>query len=139
MNGPIPPVTGEQAGKETCIKLRGVSIVNRNLWRAEGLDQTADEIRALALAPDGTLWVATQNGVATYNRGRFIAVDTGVKGLCLNLAFDASGHLYVESTRGILRGQQDASGLYRFNLVAPPRRPQCTATLVAKAVKAASS
>lgn len=77
-----------------------------------------DEIRALALAPDGVLWVATQNGIARQSRGQFIAVSTGVPGLCLGLAFDAQGLLYVDSTKGVLRGQPDASGQYQFNLVA---------------------
>jgi diguanylate cyclase (GGDEF)-like protein len=84
---------------------------------ADGLP--TDEIRALAQAPDGTLWVATQNGIARHSRDRFLSVDIGVKGICLGLAFDADGHLYVESTRGILRGQMSAPGQYSFTLVAP--------------------
>jgi diguanylate cyclase (GGDEF)-like protein len=84
---------------------------------AEGLEDT--EIRALAESPDGILWVATQNGVARRTGSNFQPVDSGAKGLFLAIAFDPHGNLYLEHSSGILRGQLDSSGSYRFTMVAP--------------------
>jgi diguanylate cyclase (GGDEF)-like protein len=84
---------------------------------AEGLPH--EEIRNLAESPDGVLWAATQDGVARRVGGRFEAVDVGVKGIFLSLAFDSRGWLYLEHRSGILRGVPDGHGGYRFAMVAP--------------------
>lgn len=47
--GAIPAVPCQETGEETCVELRCMSIIDRNLRRAEGLDQTADEIEDLDL------------------------------------------------------------------------------------------
>jgi diguanylate cyclase (GGDEF)-like protein len=84
---------------------------------AEGLEDT--EIRSVAESPEGVLWVATQNGIVRRNGSGFQPVDTGAKGLFLALAFDAQGNLYLEHNSGILRGLRDATGVYRFSMIAP--------------------
>jgi len=84
---------------------------------AEGLPHA--EIRSLAEAPDGTLWVATQDGVARRHGANFESIDPGVKGIFLGLDFDAKGRLYLEHSTGIIRGQRDDAGVYRFSMVAP--------------------
>jgi diguanylate cyclase (GGDEF)-like protein len=84
---------------------------------AEGLEDT--EIRSLAESPEGVLWVATQNGVARLNGSRFQLVDAGAKGLFLAIAFDPHGNLYLEHNSGILRGQRDSAGAYRFSMIVP--------------------
>ena len=84
---------------------------------AEGLEDT--EIRSLAESPEGVLWVATQNGIARRSGSGFQPVDTGVKGLFLAVAFDPQGNLYLEHNSGILRGQRDSTGAYRFTMIVP--------------------
>jgi diguanylate cyclase (GGDEF)-like protein len=83
----------------------------------EGLPNS--EIRSLAESPDGSLWVATQDEIARSIRGRFIPLDTGIKGLFLGLGFDSKGTLYLENTSGILRGLPGGEGSYRFTMAAP--------------------
>ena len=82
----------------------------------EGLPNS--EIRSLAESLDGSLWAATQDGIARSIRGRFVSVDVGVKGIFLGLGFDSKGILYLEHTSGILRGQPDGKGGYRFTMAA---------------------
>lgn len=48
-SGTITSMAGEQAGEEACIQLWGVSVVDGYLWRAQGLNKTADEIKYFIL------------------------------------------------------------------------------------------
>jgi len=89
----------------------------QSFGHAEGLEDT--EIRSLAESPDGVLWVATQNGIARRNGSGFQPVDTGAKGLFLAIAFDPQGNLYLEHNSGILRGERDSTGAYRFTMIVP--------------------
>ena len=88
----------------------------QSFGHAAGLEDT--EIRSLAESPQGVLWVATQNGLARRSGSKFIPVDAGVKGLFLAVAFDSRGNLYLEHSTGILRGEPDNSGSYRFTMIA---------------------
>jgi diguanylate cyclase (GGDEF)-like protein len=82
---------------------------------AEGLPNS--EIRGLAESPEGVLWVATQGGVARSTGSQFKVVDFGVQGQVQELAFDRRGRMYIEHISGIVRGEPDGAGSYRFSTV----------------------
>lgn len=84
---------------------------------AEGLPNS--EMRALAESPDGVLWVATQGGVARSEGSEFKKVNFGAEGRVQEMAFDRSGRVYLEHISGIIRGDPDGTGNYRFSTVAP--------------------
>lgn len=82
---------------------------------AEGLPSS--EIRGLAESPDGVLWVATQEGVARSAGGIFKAVDVGLTGRVQDVAFDRLGRMFLERLSGIIVGEPDGAGSYRFHTV----------------------
>lgn len=54
-----------------------------------------DNIRALAIAPDSTLWVGTEYGLATLKNGSWDSIDT-LQGYQIRaIAFDTAGHAWV--------------------------------------------
>ena len=87
----------------------------RTFSHAEGLPNS--EIRALAESPDGALWAATQGGVARSFGNQFKVVDFGQQGRVQALAFDHLGRVYLEHISGIIRGDPDGTGSYRFSTV----------------------
>jgi diguanylate cyclase (GGDEF)-like protein len=84
---------------------------------ADGLPSS--EILDLAESSDGVLWVATQSGVARQAGTRFEAVDVGKQGQIHSIAFDRLGRIYLEHISGIVRGDPNGAGQYRFSTVAP--------------------
>ena len=85
----------------------------RTFSHAEGLPNS--EIRALAESPDGGLWAATQGGVARSYGSQFKVVDFGQQGRVQGIAFDRFGRVYLEHVSGIIRGDPDGTGSYRFS------------------------
>lgn len=83
----------------------------------EGLPNS--EVRALAESPDGALWVATQGGIARSVGNEFKPVDFGQDGRVQELTFDRRGRIYLEHVSGIIRGELDGTGNYRFSTVVP--------------------
>ena len=87
----------------------------RAFSHAEGLPNS--EIRALAESPDGALWAGTQGGVARSYGSQFKVVNFGGQGRVQGLAFDSLGRVYLEHVSGIIRGDPDGAGSYRFSTV----------------------
>jgi diguanylate cyclase (GGDEF)-like protein len=87
----------------------------RTFSHADGLPNS--EIRALAESPDGALWAGTQGGVARSYGTQFKVVDFGGRGRVQGLAFDRFGRVYLEHISGIIRGDPDGTGSYRFSTV----------------------
>jgi len=87
----------------------------RTFSHADGLPNS--EIRALAESPDGALWAATQGGVARSTGTQFKVVDFGEQGRVQRIAFDRLGRVYLEHVTGIIRGDPDGAGSYRFSAV----------------------
>lgn len=52
-------------------------------------------IRALAIAPDSTLWVGTENGLTTLKNGNWAALDTFENLQIRAIAFDTAGYAWV--------------------------------------------
>lgn len=81
------------------------------------------DVRALAYAPDGTLYAGgdfdvmggvTVNGIAQWNGSSWSALGAGTNGSVLALAFDSSGNLYVGGDF-TLAGGITARGIARWN------------------------
>jgi hypothetical protein len=70
-------------------------------------DIASGAIRALAVAPDGKLWVGTSGGLDVFQRGKRVAHFGGSDGLpCTDvyrLRFDDQGVLWVATARGLAR------------------------------------
>lgn len=130
-SGP-PPAVDLEAGAVTCLtatrKMVDVLARDDGLWlateggllhvsgeagerelsgkytRADGLVSNA--LRALATAPDGSLWIATDDGVSRLRAGvfdRFTARDGLNDPRTYAVAVDASGTVFVGTERGIAR------------------------------------
>ncbi len=87
----------------------------RTFSHADGLPNS--EIRALAESPDGALWAATQGGIARSTGTQFKVVNFGEQGRVQEMAFDRLGRVYLEHISGIIRGDPDGAGSYRFSTV----------------------
>jgi len=92
------------------------------VYSAEGVATTADglpsdEVRALAVAPDGTLWAGTDSGLARRDAGsgNWIAFG-GEDGLhygdVLDLGFDAQGKMLIATSMGASLFTPEGSGRY---------------------------
>lgn len=66
----------------------------KDAWTNETIDPSrpTDAPAVMALAPDGTLWAASEAGVAYRRDGRWTVVDTGAASA---MAFDATGTVWV--------------------------------------------
>ena len=64
-------------------------------------------VRALAVAPDGALWIGSRGGLDVYRKGQRTASFTGREGLpstdVSSLAFDKDGRLWVGTALGAAR------------------------------------
>jgi diguanylate cyclase (GGDEF)-like protein len=83
---------------------------------AEGLPNS--EILSTAESPDGVLWAATQGGIARLVGNRFKVMEGSVEEPFLSVAFDHSGNIYLLRGSGILRGDPDGAGGYKFQEIA---------------------
>jgi diguanylate cyclase (GGDEF)-like protein len=88
----------------------------RGFSHADGLPNS--EILGMAESPQGVLWVATQGGIVRSDGHKFKVVDGTKKEAFQAVAFDGSGNVYLEHNAGIIRGQADGAGWYRFSDVA---------------------
>lgn len=77
----------------------------RRLHKADEL--LSCDVRALALGPDGRLWVGSSGGIDVFEGGRRVASYTGREGLpstrVHSLAFDPEGVLWVGMAIGLAR------------------------------------
>jgi len=77
------------------------------------------DVQGLLETPDGTLWVGTRRGLARFSNGRFQAAQAGRVEVVGNstMAADAQNRLYVGTSQGLLFGEKDTSGEYRFKWI----------------------
>jgi ligand-binding sensor domain-containing protein len=71
-----------------------------------------DNIRALSIAPDSTLWIGTENGLATLKNGNWGKIDT-LQGYQIRaIAFDTAGHAWVGTFLSGFWVQTDTSWIH---------------------------
>ncbi len=73
------------------------------------------EILGLAESPDGVLWVATQGGVVRRFGARFKLLEGSEKEAYQGVAFDSKGRVYLQHNAGIVLGEPNGKGWYRFS------------------------
>jgi ligand-binding sensor domain-containing protein/signal transduction histidine kinase len=125
-----PPgdTTPEAAGPHPATEDAAVSSLNLRQWGALTLIHglPSDHVRAITQDPDGTLWFATDNGLAKYDGRRIqkVSVDGLPSGRIRALGFDQDGALWVASDSGAGRLSGD-----RFEPVAETNGHPITAVL----------
>jgi ligand-binding sensor domain-containing protein len=102
---PLPGDAGIWAATEGgLLRFNADGTLAQRLTRRDGL--ASHGVRQLAFAPDGSLWIATDDGVSRLRQGRFESFTTA-EGLeddrCHAVEVDAAGTVYVGTERGVAR------------------------------------
>jgi len=76
-------------------------------------------IRAMAAAPDGSLWLGSDAGVRLLNPSSGAIQSYRLPGTVRSIKIDRKGSIWVATSRGLLRSM-GANGSLRFEVQAPP-------------------
>jgi len=83
-----------------------------DVYNADNSPLPDDNIRALAIAPDSSLWIGTENGLATLKNGNWNIVDT-LQGYQIRaIAFDTAGYAWVGTFLNGFWRQTDTSWVH---------------------------
>ncbi|MCC6697801.1 MAG: regulator [Candidatus Hydrogenedentes bacterium] len=64
-------------------------------------DDAANDVRAVAIGPDGTVWAATRVGAWSLRDGAWSKVDGASQGECFDIAVDGQGSVWIAAWDGL--------------------------------------